>query len=171
MVSLLKYVALLIALLGIASLSGCGGAPGPDPEQAARHMFELEWSGNIDEAWNLLHPLWRRDMFQDNFASYANKLDEKNKAWADHPRTILRSKRFSGDEIPIRAQRLVKELGRDGYDFSVVRLRANYPKVEGYYGGEVEYLLTLVRKTKAESPWQILSCINAEEEPRTIFDW
>lgn len=162
----------LIGTMVIASLliCGCGGNAGPDPEQTALALFHLEWSDSLDASWHLFHPVWQRNGWQDNFIHYANTMTEKNRAWAEHPRTITRSKQFSGEHIPIRAEDEAKRLDRGRYDFAVVRIAVEYPPAPGYRGGVVEYLITLAKKKERGAPWRIISLLD-QPDPTEFFNW
>jgi len=169
--SSLRNCSIFLFALGCIIVLGCtGGNSGPDPEQTARMLFEMEWEDRMEETWDLFHPIWHKYGFDGNYARYANDMGKKNKVWAEHPRTITRSKSFSGNEIPIGAQRFAVDLGRDKYDFSVVRIAIDYPKVEGYRGGAVEYLITLAKKKEKGSQWQIISQID-EVGVTSFFNW
>jgi hypothetical protein len=174
MISVRNCIVCLIGL-GTMIILGCGGGsdPGPGPEQTVRKLFETEWSDSIEAAWDMFHPVWQENGYDGNFARYANIMKEKNNAWAEHPRTITRSKTFSGKQIPIPAQKFVETLGRDKYDFAVVRIDVDYPQVPGYRGGVVDYFITLARKKEKGSQWQIISRIDDIDSigETKFFNW
>lgn len=151
----------LLMLLPLAA-QGCGGAGGRSaslPEQSVRKLLELEWSGNVEKSWEMLHPLWQRGRYASNLATYANEIERENKACDDSLRTILRMKTFFGDHLPGKGPAYQARLGKDEYEYSVVRVRIHYPWVEGYIGGETDYLYTMVRKKGRGAQWKVLEVI------------
>jgi hypothetical protein len=169
MISARRWICVLL-IAGFCGALGCGDGSTLNPEQTARTLFELEWANNTDGAWELFHPIWQKHMHQDNFAKYANDTEDKNAVWAENPRSITRAKTFSGSQIPGGAQGLAVALGREKYDFSVVRIAVDYPKIEGYYGGVVEYLITLAKKKEKGAQWMIISKLD-EVGVTEFFNW
>jgi hypothetical protein len=157
------HKSVLLVMLA-AAVFGCGtgggkeaGGNSPSPEQAVRDLFAAEWNADADSSWAMLHPLWRQSGVDGDFIRYANDLEKRKEAWKDNPRSITRIKTFPGTYIPGNAQAYADKLGRERYEFAVVRAEVLYPPVNGYVGGTNDYLITLAREKKKGARWKIIN--------------